>query len=174
MGETMKEERRSITRSKRKTKPEIIAPSPMLYTDAAGKHLYWDILGDSVPSGMTIVPPKEPGESERYRIRYAFVGGKDQHAVKVHIDGANAGEHDIKWIYVRSYTGGQIRFIKPDQDAHALLAMAEDDAYMFCQNDPCIECAFACKVGFEIFAYSESEGLLKDAAKIIYSRYSRW
>lgn len=170
MGDFMKEEKRSITHAKTNTKPDIIAPSPMLYSDASGEHLYWDIIGNSAPANTSIVMPKEPGESNRYRIHYAFVGGKSHHAVEVRIEGADAGEHDIRWIYVRSYTGGQIRFIKPEQEAYALLAMAEDDAYMFCQNDPCIECAFACKVGFEIYAWSDSEGLLKDAAKVIYSR----
>ncbi len=165
----MREEKRSITRSKRDTKPHITAPSPMLFKSEDGQ-TYWDILGGNAPQGMQMESAKAPGESTRYKIHYAFVGGKNHHSVDVQVEGAEAGHHDIRWIYVKSYTGGQIRFIQPEEEARALLAMAEDDAYMFCQNDPCIECAFACKVGFEIYAYSESEGLLKDVAKIIYSR----
>lgn len=163
-------ETKSITHAKTTTKPEQIAPSPILYKTEEGARLYWDILGQGLPEGMEIIEPKGPQEWQRYSFQYAFIGGKNHHCVEITVDGADAGEHDIEWIYVRSYTGGQIRFIKPDDKAYALFAMAENDAYMFCENDPCIECAFACKVGFEFYMYSRSEGLLKDVAKIIYHR----
>ena len=86
------------------------------------------------------------------------------------VEGAEAGNHDIEWIYVRSVTGGQLKIVRPEKDAHVLCAMAEEDAYMFCTNDPCILCAFGCKIGFEFYAYSRSEGLLKDAVKVVYSK----
>ena len=103
-------------------------------------------------------------------MRYAIIGGKDNHCFDVWVEGAEAGAHDIEWIYVRSVMGGQIKMIKPERDAHVLFAMAEDDAYMFCTNDPCIMCSFGCKIGFEFFAYSRSEGLLKNAVQIVYSK----
>lgn len=162
-----KEGKRSLTEARINSKPATIAPSPRLFRLSDGT-LVWDVLGTS-PDAEEI-PARSAEDQERYRIHYAFVGGKRHHCVKIDVEDITQGPHDIRWIYVRSYTGGQIRFIKEGQAPEVLFAMAEDDAYMFCQNDPCIECAFACKVGFEFFAYSASEGLIKDAAKIIYSR----
>lgn len=163
-------ETKSITHAKITTKPEQIAPAPVLYKSDGGEKIFWDLLGQGAPEGAEVIEPKGPRDWQRYHFHYAFVGGKNHHSVEITFDDAKAGTHDIEWIYVRSHTGGQIRFIQPDDEAYALFAMAENDAYMFCENDPCIECAFACKVGFEFFVYSRSEGLLKDAAKIIYHR----
>lgn len=162
-----KEGKRSLTEARVDTKPTIIAPSPRLYRLSDGA-LVWDVFG--MPPEAEEVTAKDAATNERYRLHYAFIGGKRHHCVEVKVECLTDAPHDIRWIYVRSYTGGQLRFIEENRAPEALLAMAEDDAYMFCQNDPCIECAFACKVGFEIFAYSESEGLLKDAAKILYRR----
>lgn len=163
---------KSITRSANTSIPATISPVPVLYGTADGQTLLWDILGQGgLQADQTLVEiaAKMPGESERYRLHYAYIGGKNQHTVELRVEGADAGTHDIEWLYVRSYTGGQIKFMKKDKEAKALFAMAEEDAYMFCQNDPCIECAFACKLGFEFYAYSTSEGLLKDTGKVRYT-----
>ena len=161
------EGKRSLTEARINSKPAAIAPSPHLFRLKDGSYV-WDILGAG-PDGEEI-PARRGDDQARYKIHYAFVGGKRHHCVALRVEDRTEGPHDIEWLYVRSYTGGQIRFIREGEEAEALLAMAEDDAYMFCQNDPCIECAFACKVGFEFYAYSTSEGLIKDEAKIIYSK----
>lgn len=168
----------SITKSKNTSIPKAIAPYPVMYQKDRETCLVWDIFGqDQLSSqlgeGWHVVEAKKPGESDKYRIKYAIVGGQENHAFDVEVEGAVAGEHDIEWIYIRSMTGGQFKLTPKDKDAHVLFAMAAEDAYMFCQNDPCIECAFGCKLGFEIYAYSKSEGLIKDAVKIVFSVQSK-
>lgn len=165
----------SITRSQCTSIPKPYSPVPVLYQNKDSKHLLWDVLADdstatALGEGWEIVPAKLPGESDTYNIAYSIVGGQDHHCFDVWVEGATAGAHDIEWIYIRSVMGGQIKMIQPDRDAHVLFAMAEDDAYMFCTNDPCIMCAFGCKIGFEFYAWSRSEGLLKNAVQIIYSK----
>lgn len=165
----------SITRSKCTSIPKPFSPLPTLYQSKETQRLVWDVLGDdnlaeALGQDWEKVEAKLPGESEKYTIRYSIVGGKDHHCFDVWVEGAEAGHHDIEWIYVRSVMGGQIKMILPEREAHVLFAMAEDDAYMFCTNDPCIMCSFGCKIGFEFYAYSKSEGLLKNAVQIVYSK----
>lgn len=165
----------SITRSKCTSIPKPFSPLPTLYQSKETQRLVWDVLGDdnlaeALGQDWEKVEAKLPGESEKYTIRYSIVGGKDHHCFDVWVESAEAGHHDIEWIYVRSVMGGQIKMILPEREAHVLFAMAEDDAYMFCTNDPCIMCSFGCKIGFEFYAYSKSEGLLKNAVQIVYSK----
>lgn len=168
----------SITKSKNTSIPKAIAPFPVMYEKNGETCLIWDVFGqDQVASALGnewhVIEAKIPDVSSKYRIKYAIVGGQENHAFDVKVEGAVAGEHDIEWIYIRSVTGGQFKLTPKEKDAHVLFAMAAEDAYMFCQNDPCIECAFGCKLGFEMYAYSKSEGLIKDAVKIVFSVQSK-
>lgn len=165
----------SITRSHNTSIPQPFSPIPVLYQKQGAHHLIWDVLGQDdlvsvLGEGWEKVEAKLSGECEKYNLRFSIVGGKDNHCFEVWVEGADAGNHDIEWLYVRSVMGGQMKMILPDRDAHVLFAMAEDDAYMFCTNDPCIMCSFGCKLGFEFYAYSRSEGLLKNAVQIVYSK----
>ncbi len=165
----------SITRSHNTSIPQPFSPIPVLYRKSDDAQLIWDVLGSenlatALGSDWEKVEAKLPGECERYNLRYSIVGGKDNHCFDVWVEGAEVGSHDIEWIYIRSVMGGQLKMVLPDRDAHVLFAMAEDDAYMFCTNDPCIMCSFGCKLGFEFYAYSKSEGLLKNAVQIVYSK----
>ena len=38
--------------------------------------------------------------------------------------------------------------------------MADEDAFAYCDKDPCVECTFRCKRGMEIYAYVENIGLI--------------
>lgn len=165
----------SVTRSKNTSIPKPFSPVPVLYRHGGKDVLVWDGLGqnglaDALGPEWERIVPKMPEECQKYHINYSIIGGPDNHCFEVTVDGAKANEHDIEWIYIRTVTGGQMKTMRPDKDAHVLFAMAEEDAYMFCTNDPCILCAFACKVGFEFYAYSRSEGLMMNAVQIVYSK----
>ena len=164
-----------MTRSNNKGIPPMIAPVPVLYENADKQCIIWDVLADdaladALGKGWEKVPAKEASENTRYHIEYSILGGRDNQVFDVRVTNASGGEHDIKWVYIRTKMGGQIKYIPKNRDAHVIFPMAEEDAYMFCPNDPCLQCAFACKVGFEMFAYSISEGLLREAVDIIYTQ----
>lgn len=168
--------KRSLTRSHATSIPKTISPMPALFLKIDSATKIWDILGmsnalsDALDPAWDRINPHRPSDQSKYRIQYAYIGGPDQFTVELVVEGAEANAHDIEWLYVRTHTGGQIKFMKEDQAAKALFAMADDDAYMFCQNDPCLECAFACKVEFAFFAFSRSEGLLMEKGKVVYNR----
>lgn len=167
--------RRSLTRSTNKGIPPQIAPVPALYKNQESQCIIWDVFADdglavSLGHDWEKFPAREASENDRYHIEYSILGGRDNQVFDVKVTNALAGNHDIQWIYIRTKMGGQIKYIPEDRDAHVIFAMAEEDAYMFCPNDPCLQCAFGCKLGFEMFAYSVSEGLLREAVNIIYTQ----
>ncbi len=74
-------------------------------------------------------------------------GGKDMHAPVVRKSGVIADvcvggcahpmaeDHRIEWVYLMTQKGGQIRFLKPDDEASVLFALHKDEAvcaYAYC------------------------------------------
>lgn len=74
-------------------------------------------------------------------------------------------EHQIKWIYLHTFQGGQLKFLKPGQAPEAVFALTEDDAYVYCDRAICkmgwAHCMFNCKRGFTAYAYCNIHGLSK-------------
>ena len=71
----------SITRSKCTSIPKPFSPIPVMYKNKTDGRLVWDVLGDgalaaSLGESWEEVAPKLPGESEKYTVRYAIIGGK--------------------------------------------------------------------------------------------------
>lgn len=42
-----------------------------------------------------------------------------------------------------------------------VFALADTDAFAYCDEDPCLECVFRCKRGFVIYIYEEETGLVE-------------
>ena len=41
-----------------------------------------------------------------------------------------------------------------------MFGFADEDAFAYCDKNPCVECTFRCKRGMEIYAYVENLGLV--------------
>lgn len=41
-----------------------------------------------------------------------------------------------------------------------VFALADEDAFAYCDKNPCVECTFRCKRGMEIYAYVDNIGLV--------------
>ena len=41
-----------------------------------------------------------------------------------------------------------------------MFGCADEDAFAYCDKNPCVECTFRCKRGMEIYAYVENLGLV--------------
>lgn len=93
-------------------------------------------------------------------IDYKITGGYNDNAVQVFW---NQTEANIRpsWIYLKTFTGGYIKFLSNAKRAPMVFALADMDAFAYCDKDPCLECTFRCKRGFEIYAYIESIGLIQ-------------
>lgn len=88
-----------------------------------------------------------------------MIGGFEGNALEVRWT-----EHEkatcIRWLVLKTYTGMQVRYIMPDTRQPIVFALAGDDAYAYCDKDPCEDCTFHCKRGFELYAGIEGRGIV--------------
>ena len=163
----------SYTKSTNKAQPVRITSDVAIYTNESKTDFIWDM--SEAPSQTlskneetyTRLAVKQASESS-YQIDYARRGAKNHGVVTVKVlDQEGEVANDVLWIVLRGYTGNQIRTFYEGRKAETVCALAEEDAFMFCTADPCLECTFACLVGIEIYAYSKSQGLIMDGFKKI-------
>ena len=163
----------SYTKSTNKAQPVRITSDVAIYSNESKTDFIWDMSeapnetlakNGETYTLLTVTPASETA----YQIDYARRGAKNHGVITVKVtneDGEVAS--DVLWIVLRGYTGNQIRTFYEGRKAETVFALAEEDAFMFCTADPCLECNFACLVGIEIYAYSKSQGLITDGFKKI-------
>lgn len=163
----------NYTKSKNTAQPVRVTSDIAIYMDKEGANILWDMKGKEslapVINGETLerLPIKRAEESD-YKIEYSRRGAKNHGVVVVEVKNSQGKiVNDVKWILFRGYTGMQLRHLQAGQKAETVFALAKEDAFMFCTADPCLECNFGCLVGMEIYAYSESQGLIWDGFKKI-------
>lgn len=93
-------------------------------------------------------------------LSYTVIGGLNENAIKVSWNNCHNLPHP-EWIYLRSFTGGQIKYLQKNRRPPVLFALADEDAYAYCDKDPCGECTFRCKRGFELYFYYPELGLFR-------------
>ncbi|MFR1640014.1 MAG: hypothetical protein ACLSVD_13165 [Eggerthellaceae bacterium] len=57
----------------------------------------------------------------------------------------------IQWIALKTFTGSQLKYVLPKKRSPLLFALADEDAYVYCDKDVCLECTFMCKRGFVFY-----------------------
>lgn len=148
-----------IRRSKETTKPKIVCPKLVLYhCKHCGNVLQVSIMKSKESpmccnERMEQLEPKSPSEvSDDVLIDYKITGGYDENAIQVFWK-IKKEETFIQWIYLRTFTGGQLKYVTNPKKTSFVFALADEDAYAYCDEDPCLECNFRCKRGFEIYVY---------------------
>jgi len=101
-----------------------------------------------------LVPISEEMLPECRSLSYDIVGGLNENCVRAFWQGKNPD-----WLYLETFTGGQQMFLKSKKRPPAVFALSGEDAYAYCDKDPCVKCSFRCKSGFVLYAYFEGEGL---------------
>lgn len=108
----------------------------------------------------------EAPEDELHQIEYLISGGFEQNAIKVHIGRSSHPmdeEHHIQWIYLYTFQGGQLKYLAKRKPPEAIFALAEEDAFSYCDRQPCEmgrgDCQFKCKRGWVLYAYCNVHGL---------------
>ncbi len=93
--------------------------------------------------------------AECHRITYVIFGGAEHNAMRIWVEEGQhptTQEHYIQWIYLRTYEGGQIKFLLPGEKAMVNFALADGDAYSYCDRAVCEmgrgNCQFQCKRGY--------------------------
>lgn len=98
------------------------------------------------------------GAVEAMKLEYQIAGGYNDNVVKVSWKASSPGLKP-EWIYLKTFTGGYLKYIGEGKRPPLVFALADTDAFAYCDEDPCLECVFRCKRGFEIYAYSKEGGL---------------
>lgn len=92
-------------------------------------------------------------------IDYKIVGGYNDNAVQVFWNRTDVTVRP-SWIYLKTFTGGYIKYLSEAKRPPMIFALADMDAFSYCDKSPCLECTFRCKRGFELYAYIGTVGLI--------------
>lgn len=160
----MQEQKFGIKRSRETTKPKVVCPEIYFYECQNCKSTML-IIGNSTDefkyccsNKMKRLDSINAEEiKDKILINYRIVGGFNDNAIEVSWKIVEEKEHDsIEWIYIKTFTGGQLKYVTDPTKTSFIFALADEDAYVYCDEDPCLECTFRCKRGFEIYAYLKS------------------
>lgn len=186
----MAERLQSPTRTKATWKPRIDDGDPCFLTDQKATLLVVDTgrpsgyrepgrspiaelpyqhPADRVASaGLTPLPFIECDEvPEGVTLRYRIVGGYDANAVQVTWDIAphlaDRAENPVRlaWVMLKTFTGLQVKYPLPGKRAPLVFALADEDAYVYCDEPVCQECTFRCKQGMVLYGAFEGVGVVR-------------
>lgn len=173
------QQRYSMTRTRATWKPRV-TPTDLPFLEAAGGVCLGVDAG--VPAtmegtGRTLVahPPYEQLADdatarrvpllacddlpEGVSLDYRIDGGFNDNCVKV--SWKATAEHPLRWVCLKTFTGMQLKYALPGKRSPLLFALADEDAFAYCDKAPCEECAFRCKSGFTIYACFEGVGVAR-------------
>ena len=94
------------------------------------------------------------------QLSYLIFGSQNENAIKAYWECDDPEEKPL-WVWLRTFTGGQLKYLSPKKRSPLLFGLADEDAYAYCDKDPCVECTFRCKRGFELFYYFPKRGVLR-------------
>jgi superoxide reductase len=103
-----------------------------------------------------------------HKLDYVVFGGFERNAIRVRVDGGTHpmdDAHKIEWMYLRTYQGGQLKYLPTNGRSIASFSFADEDAYVYCDREICRmgreHCQFECKRGNLIYAYCSVHGLMR-------------
>lgn len=91
-------------------------------------------------------------------VDYKIVGGFNQSAVQVFWE-TKQPEDKPEWVLLKTFTGGYIKYLSPTKQPPMVFPLSDEDAYVYCDRNPCEQCLFRCKRGFIIYLYFKTRGL---------------
>lgn len=110
---------------------------------------------------MQLLPFLDAEEiAETFEMDYQIVGGVNMNAIKVKWFTKDSNLVP-RWVTIKTFTGSQTKYIMPDKFSPLIFALADEDAFTYCHDNPCHECVFRCKSGFEIYMYVEGLGIIR-------------
>lgn len=154
-------------RSRTTRKPSIQCPDVVFYRCAKCGMIHQRVgRGETRPemvccgevmAELKPTPVKELGPE--IRITYQIVGGYNDNAVRVSWELEKPCR--LEWLYLKTYTGGYMKYLIPGKRPPMVFALADEDAFSYCDESPCLECVFWCKRGFTIYGYVQGKGLVE-------------
>ncbi len=130
------------------------APAAILPYDNFSAHLANEKLSMAETHPATSLP-------EGVGLDYRIVGGFNNNTLEVSWKIDENVEYRLSWVAVKTFTGLQLKYVLPKKRSPLLFAFADEDAYAYCDESPCLECIFMCKRGFIIYAAIEDWGIAR-------------
>ena len=135
-------------------KPRMTLPEPGFFRCGTCGAVFCDFTGRAAAPaccGMEmerLVPRDADALFESGALRYDIVGGLNENCLR-----AFWRDTAPEWLCLLTYTGGQYMKISEKKRPPAVFALAGEDAYAYCDKDPCEMCSFRCKNGFVLYAF---------------------
>lgn len=107
-----------------------------------------------------LLPAQPETVSHLIKVSYQIVGGYNDNAVRVSWRMVSGGKPP-EWIYLKTFTGGYLKYVSDTKRSPMVFALADTDAFAYCDEDPCLECVFRCKRGFIVYVYGKEMGLIE-------------
>ena len=180
----MIEQQYTITRTRATWKPRVTDADLPFFIDEAGNTLL-ALSGDTEASysgtGRTLVgePPfahiNDASEThntaaeiveaadlpEGIEVDYQINGGFNNNAIYLKWHIADRQKYQLTWVALKTFTGMQLKYVMPKKYSPLLFALADEDAFVYCNKTPCEECAFRCKSGFVFYANIKGLGIVR-------------
>lgn len=174
----------SITRTRATWKPRVANIDLPFMADEAGNTLV-ALSGDAEASfsgtGRTLIgePPytrlndtsatanqdialiEEADLPEGVSIDYQINGGYNNNAIYFKWKIADKSKYQLTWVALKTFTGMQLKYVMPKKSSPLLFALADEDAFVYCNKIPCEECSFRCKSGFVFYANIKGLGIVR-------------
>lgn len=106
---------------------------------------------------MEAIPAAEV--EDRFKFTYQIMGGMNNNCIKVDWRTPDSSCKP-RWFALKTFTGVMTKYVQPKKWPPIVFALADEDAFAYCDKDPCVECTFRCKRGMEIYAYVDNIGLV--------------
>lgn len=173
----MKLQEFSPRRSKETTKPKVVCPNITFYYCNHCGNIFQalSLKKGAIPmccnERMNQFEEKAPSEiSNEISIDYKITGGYNENAIEVFWK-IKREDISVEWIYIKTFTGGQIKYVTKQKKASFTFALADEDAYVYCDKNPCLECTFLCKRGFEIYVHINKNIIIKIPLERMHSNW---
>ena len=96
---------------------------------------------------------------DRFKLTYQILGGMNNNCINVNWRSIDS-TCKPRWFGLKTFTGMQHKYVTPKKWPPVVFALADEDAFAYCDKNPCVQCTFRCKREFEIYAYVENIGMV--------------
>lgn len=128
-----------------------------------------EILCCGQPS-VRLMPVSAESVKDRLEVSYEIIGGYNDNSVRVQWSGPDR-ENYPEWVYLKTFTGGYLKYTKDIPRSGVVFALADTDAFAYCDESPCLECVFRCKRGFVVYFFSPGIGLIELALDKMHAQW---
>jgi len=97
---------------------------------------------------------------EEVSLDYRIVGGYNDSTVELFWT-IRKPEYQLEWSYLRTFTGGCLKYPPKGKQPPVIFPLADEDAYAYCDQSPCLECVFRCKRGFVLYVSLSGVGVVE-------------